>query len=142
MEVNILRQVEHENIIKIADVFDCDMTMKLFIVIELATKGELDPYRGYKEQEISELTRQLLEALSYLHDKERIAHRDLKPQNLLISGQKVLISDFGLASTLSSENILIGKCGTWGYLAPEMSLNQPYGSSVDLWSLGVIAYQM
>ena len=71
-----------------------------------------------------------------------VAHRDIKPENVLISPSgHIALADFGL-----SYNLINGPtslfCGTPGYTAPEVYLQQNYGFSVDAWALGCILYEM
>jgi len=97
----------------------------------------------YTEKEAVNIIRQILDAVSYLHEVG-IAHRDLKPENLLCSGENedeiVKIADFGLSKMFSAEQKLMTGCGTPGYVAPEVLLSETYDSKVDLWSIGVITY--
>ena len=86
---------------------------------------------------------QVLDGLQHLHRKG-VVHRDLKPQNLLVEKSpyfKVVISDFGLAKIVTDTTLLMTFCGSLKYTAPEVFrclLGEGYGSSVDLWSLGVM----
>jgi serine/threonine protein kinase len=94
------------------------------------------------EWETVTLLCQGLSALSYLHPKN-IVHRDLKPQNILVQCREpgnfcIKIADFGLARDGS---YLKTFCGTWLYAAPEIWKNRPYTAMVDIWSLGIIAFQ-
>ncbi|XP_033252327.1 cyclin-dependent kinase 4-like, partial [Drosophila miranda] len=88
------------------------------------------------------LSRELLTGVDFLHS-HRIIHRDLEPQNLLVSAQGHLkIADFGLAKTYNSEMKLTSVVVTLWYRAPEVLLIQPYNSSVDLWSAACIIFEM
>lgn len=82
--------------------------------------------------------------VEYLHGLE-IAHRDLKPENILLFGSALLakIGDLGWCVELTEERPLRQTfCGTMDYLAPEMLTNEPHDTSVDLWALGVLLYEM
>ena len=88
--------------------------------------------------------RNFLSALAYLH-KKLIVHRDLKPENLILGSKEnisdVKIADFGLATVLShSEEKLKLRCGSPGYVSPELLRNEGYSCSADIFSAGVIFY--
>ncbi|KAJ3188308.1 calcium calmodulin-dependent protein kinase type 1G [Gaertneriomyces sp. JEL0708] len=144
-EVKILKQVQHENIIQLFEMYET--TDRLYLVMELVTGGELFDdivSRGkYSEVDASRIVHKILLALEYLHTMG-IVHRDLKPENLLLSDRtknaKIMISDFGLSKIFNDDEVMQTACGTPGYVAPEVLKRQGYGKEVDLWSLGVITY--
>ncbi|XP_048872682.1 calcium/calmodulin-dependent protein kinase type 1B isoform X2 [Brienomyrus brachyistius] len=143
-EIDVLRKIDHENIVSLEDTFDTPA--KLYLVMTLVTGGELLDRildRGiYTEKDASCVIRQVLEAVRYLH-KLGIVHRDLKPENLLydtpFEGSKIVISDFGL-SKMEDQGVLSTVCGSPGYVAPEILQQKKYGKAVDLWAVGVISY--
>ncbi|XP_016116693.1 calcium/calmodulin-dependent protein kinase type 1-like [Sinocyclocheilus grahami] len=114
--------------------------------MELVSGGELFDRildRGvYTEKDASHVIKQVLEAVSYLHQNS-IVHRDLKPENLLYyspdESAKIMISDFGL-SKMADHGVMSTACGTPGYVAPEVLAQKPYSKAVDCWSIGVITY--
>jgi len=85
----------------------------------------------------------LVHALYYLHT-HRIIHRDMKPQNILISANGIVkLCDFGFARSMSTNTIVLTSIkGTPLYMAPELVQELPYNHTVDLWSLGVIIYEL
>ncbi|NXG53196.1 CAMKV protein, partial [Psilopogon haemacephalus] len=168
-EIIILKMVKHPNILQLVDVY---ITRKeYFIFLELATGREVFDWildQGYySEKDTSNVIRQVLEAVAYLHSL-KIVHRNLKVgsvgmgapigaacpvtwnswpsccqlENLVyynrLKNSKIVISDFHLAKL---ENGLIKEpCGTPEYLAPEVVGRQRYGRPVDCWAIGVIMY--
>eukprot|EP00467_Chlorarachnion_reptans_P005105 CAMPEP_0114529260 /NCGR_PEP_ID=MMETSP0109-20121206/24727_1 /TAXON_ID=29199 /ORGANISM="Chlorarachnion reptans, Strain CCCM449" /LENGTH=513 /DNA_ID=CAMNT_0001711625 /DNA_START=251 /DNA_END=1790 /DNA_ORIENTATION=- len=159
-EIEIMEKMRHPNIIKMIDYFET--TDFIYIVQEVAYGGELFDrileQKQFSEKDAAALTKQMLSALVYMHNKG-IVHRDLKPENILYSSFKddalLKISDFGFASDTSSGAPLTQKLGTQGYCAvteyytdsiwtnfvqPEVFSGKPYDSKCDIWSLGVIVY--
>lgn len=155
MEPQIMREVaamkklrSHPNVLKIHEVMATKT--KIFLVMDLADGGDLFSKlrrRGGRLQEISARRhfRQLVSALRYCHENG-VAHRDLKPQNLLLDRSgALLVSDFGLSALLPqqlrSDGMLHTACGTPGFVAPEVFCHKGYdGAKADAWSCGVILY--
>ncbi|RLN70224.1 hypothetical protein BBJ28_00015598 [Nothophytophthora sp. Chile5] len=143
-EINILRPLNHCNIIAMLDSFETEG--EFCMVIEYA-QGELfqvlEDEHTLPEPEIRKIAIQLIQALHVLHSN-RIIHRDMKPQNILIgSKQQIKLCDFGFARAISHDTSLLRSIkGTPLYMAPELVQEQPYNYTVDLWSLGVILYEL
>ncbi|KAM3140914.1 hypothetical protein pb186bvf_006925 [Paramecium bursaria] len=150
-EASILSQLRHKNIVKFLDVKETDT--KILIVMELVQGGSLASLMNRKlksktwftETQCKSLMEQLLDALAYIH-QQNIVHRDLKPENILIdeSSLQVKITDFGLSTGFRSDEtfMLQQQCGTMVYMAPEQLEGRVYNKAVDIWSLGVIMYQL
>jgi len=144
-EIDIMKQVEHENILKLIEIYEDDENV--YIVMELVDGSELFDRivdKGYySEKSTVHIIKQILNAVKYLHEKG-IAHRDLKPENLLCSGsgsrETVKIADFGLSKIFSDNEDLVTSCGTPGYVAPEVLMCESYDKSVDMWGIGIITY--
>lgn len=77
--------------------------------------------------------------LSYLHSQS-VIHRDIKPENILVSGSRVKIADFGWSVYSQARRETL--CGTLDYLAPEIVQGGTHDSSVDVWQVGVLAYEL
>jgi len=149
-EIDIMKKVDHPNVLKLKEVFETDETIAL--VMELVTGGELF-YKivekgNYSEKDAANIVAQMINGVDYLHD-QGIAHRDLKPENLLCCGEeqegyrpfRVVIADFGLSKIFDSGEALETSCGTPDYVAPEViTAEGSYDKSVDMWSCGVITY--
>ena len=143
-EIDILRVLKHPNIIAMRDAFE---TEHEFCVVMEYAQGELfevlEDDRTLPELEVKAIARQLVSALHYLHTN-RVIHRDMKPQNVLIGANKVVkLCDFGFARSIRSQSMVMTSIkGTPLYMAPELVQEQPYNHTVDLWSLGVILYEL
>ncbi|XP_073990437.1 calcium/calmodulin-dependent protein kinase I isoform X2 [Rhodnius prolixus] len=143
-EIKVLRRLTHPNIVQLLETFEDKQ--KVYLIMELVTGGELFDRivekGSYTEKDASDLIRQVLEAVNYMHE-QGVVHRDLKPENLLYyspdEDSKIMISDFGL-SKMEDSGIMATACGTPGYVAPEVLAQKPYGKAVDVWSIGVISY--
>jgi serine/threonine protein kinase len=147
-EIEALRHLQHDNIIRLYDVF-IQANDKIYIIMELCTGGELFDYVVAKgtltEDEAAIIVRKVTSALVYMH-QQAIVHRDLKPENLLLKRKpnasepaEVKIIDFGLSKAME-EPIARTFLGTRGYLAPEMLQRRDYTKAVDTWALGVIVF--
>ncbi|MBN3279145.1 KPSH1 kinase, partial [Polyodon spathula] len=146
-ELNVLRRVRHTNIIQLIEVFETQE--RVYMVMELATGGELFDRiiakGSFTERDATRVLQMVLDGVKYLHTLG-ITHRDLKPENLLYyhpgSDSKIMITDFGLASTRKKgdECLMKTTCGTPEYIAPEILVRKPYTNAVDMWALGVISY--
>nr|XP_054506372.1 calcium/calmodulin-dependent protein kinase type IV-like [Agelaius phoeniceus] len=144
-EIGVLLRLSHPNIIKLKEIFETPSEIAL--VLELVTGGELFDRiveRGfYSERDAANVVKQILEAVSYLHENG-VVHRDLKPENLLYAdlspNAPLKIGDFGLSKIVDEQDTMKTVCGTPGYCAPEILHGCPYGPEVDMWSVGVITY--
>eukprot|EP00026_Physarum_polycephalum_P000940 Phypoly_transcript_00941.p1 GENE.Phypoly_transcript_00941~~Phypoly_transcript_00941.p1 ORF type:complete len:920 (+),score=130.35 Phypoly_transcript_00941:137-2896(+) len=143
-EINILRKLNHENIILMLDSFE---TKTEFCVVMEYAQGELfeilEDDRKLPEKEVQKIAKHLVNALHYLHSN-RIIHRDMKPQNILIGANGVIkLCDFGFARAMSCNTMMLTSIkGTPLYMAPELVQELPYNHNADLWSLGVILYEL
>ncbi|RKP14379.1 kinase-like domain-containing protein, partial [Piptocephalis cylindrospora] len=102
-----------------------------------------DPAYRLQEAEMARVAKEVLKALQYLHEHERI-HRDVKSDNILLSSRgEVKLADFGRAVQLTSRaERRTSIVGTPYWMAPEVILAQPYDVRVDIWSLGVVCIEM
>ncbi|GJW94294.1 CBL-interacting serine/threonine-protein kinase 7-like protein [Tanacetum coccineum] len=144
-EVAAMRRLNHPNILKLHEVLATKT--KIYLVMELAIGGELFSQlsrRGkMKESTARHYFQQIVSTLNFCH-QNGVAHRDLKPQNLLLDENGNLkISDFGLSALPESQKdgLLHTACGTPAYTAPEIVRRRGYdGSKADMWSCGIILF--
>jgi aurora kinase len=141
-EVEIQSHLRHPNILRLFGYFHD--RERVFLILEYAAKGELykELQRSgrFSEQKAATHVAALAGALAYCHAKH-VFHRDIKPENLLVglSGQ-VKIADFGWSVHAPSGRRRT-LCGTLDYLPPEMVEGREHGPGVDVWGLGVLAYE-
>ena len=140
--------MNHKNVIKLHDVYES--TKYIHLVLPYLVGGELfvriNQKGLYRESDAQPIMKNFLEALVYLADN-LIVHRDLKPENLIFASKNdntsIIIADFGLATQLhSQEHKLTLRCGSPGYVAPEVLRDEGYNCSSDVFSAGVIFYHM
>jgi len=126
VETEIMRQVDHPNIVKMVDFFEDEDHYCL--VMELMQGGELFDQildkEQFNESEARDAIKAIIDAIRYCHSLD-IIHRDIKPENLLIQNKDIglaslKISDFGLARFVDGGNLASTTCGTPGYVAPEI----------------------
>ena len=143
-EINIHSKLDHENIIKLYNVHEDNES--IYIVLEYAENGNLfemitKEKNGLSEYSAFEYFIQVVNAVYYLHNNN-IIHRDIKPENILIGkDNKIKLCDFGWAKELTLENRSTF-CGTVEYMAPEIVGSENYDYSVDIWSLGILLYEL
>ncbi|XP_032108938.1 cyclin-dependent kinase 6 isoform X2 [Sapajus apella] len=152
-EVAVLRHLEtfeHPNVVRLFDVCTVSRTdreTKLTLVFEhvdqdLTTYLDKVPEPGVPTETIKDMMFQLLRGLDFLHS-HRVVHRDLKPQNILVtSNGQIKLADFGLARIYSFQMALTSVVVTLWYRAPEVLLQSSYATPVDLWSVGCIFAEM
>ncbi|CAE7911109.1 ark1 [Symbiodinium sp. KB8] len=143
-EIQVQRTLKHENVLRLYKHFEDEDTV--YLLLEYCAKGELyqllrtQKGRKFSEQMSKHFFVQLVRGLKYLHSHQ-IVHRDLKPENLLVTHDDVLkIGDFGWCA---ATNVLRTTfCGTMDYLAPEMIQGSGHNHTLDIWSVGILLYEM
>eukprot|EP00913_Durusdinium_trenchii_P007802 g7323.t1 len=143
-EIMVQQNLKHENVLRLFKHFEDEDNV--YLLLEYCAKGELyqllrtQKGRKFNEQTSRHFFVQLVRGLKYLHSHQ-IVHRDLKPENLLITHDDVLkIADFGWCA---ATNVLRTTfCGTMDYLAPEMIQGSGHDQTLDIWSVGILLYEM
>ncbi|KAL9224792.1 hypothetical protein vseg_000795 [Gypsophila vaccaria] len=140
-EIEILRDVDNPNVVRCFDMFD--QHGEIQVLLEYMDRGSLEGHHLSNELYLSQLSKQVLSGLLYLHGR-RIVHRDIKPSNLLINTlRQVKIADFGVSRILEQTmDPCNSSVGTIAYMSPERintDLNQGMynGYAGDIWSFGV-----
>jgi TolB-like protein/cytochrome c-type biogenesis protein CcmH/NrfG len=154
-EAKALAQLDHPNIVTIHSVEECDgvhfLTMQL---VEGLPLDRLIPQNGLALEQIVEIAGALGDALAAAHEKG-IVHRDLKPANVMVSNEgRVKVLDFGLAKdvrasslgdatmTSASQTQFGVVMGTPAYMSPEQTSGRPLDHRTDIFSMGVLLYEM
>ncbi|UXI20366.1 hypothetical protein NH340_JMT06309 [Sarcoptes scabiei] len=144
-EIQIMSSINHPNIIHIFEVFE--NKDKIVLVMQYASGGELYDYvsfhKALSDSEARRVFRQVATAIYYCH-KNKICHRDLKLENILLDEKgNAKIADFGLSNVFDDKHFLQTFCGSPLYASPEIVRGLPYfGPEVDCWSLGVLLYTL
>jgi Tfp pilus assembly protein PilF len=146
-EIQLARQVTHPNVCRIFDAgrhqgtpyFTMELLEGETLARRLENKGRMSP------SEAAPIARQLCDALSAAH-RAGVLHRDFKSANVMLTGGRAVITDFGLARLLDADSVgpvTTGLAvGTPAYMPPEQIEGRPSGASVDIYALGVVMYEM
>eukprot|EP00817_Percolomonadidae_sp_ATCC50343_P006893 CAMPEP_0117427124 /NCGR_PEP_ID=MMETSP0758-20121206/7051_1 /TAXON_ID=63605 /ORGANISM="Percolomonas cosmopolitus, Strain AE-1 (ATCC 50343)" /LENGTH=606 /DNA_ID=CAMNT_0005212605 /DNA_START=258 /DNA_END=2075 /DNA_ORIENTATION=+ len=118
----------------------------IYIITEICTGGDLEQFirreKSLSKEQIHRFLKDIARGLQSMY-KVGYVHRDLKPANILLTKDHELkFSDFGLARDLENNTLAQSYCGTPYYMAPEILSKKSYDANVDLYSVGVILYQM
>lgn len=143
-EVELWKSLDHDSLCRLLDNFIDEKEGKIAFVMEYAKDGDLLTILSEKSLEkgkIKGIFRQLCGAVEYLHVCG-VVHGDIKLENILLNGDEIKLSDFGLSRRASKD--LNFNCGTVEYAAPELlqneSIDDPF--KADIWSLGVVLYAL
>lgn len=144
LEKDILQKVDHPFIVSMKYIFQ--NKLYVFFVLEFVAGGDLFRHllvqRRFTEKQTKFMISQIAMALAHLH-KKGIIYRDLKPENILFNKDGyVKVADFGLARRYEAGEVCNSHIGTPSYLAPEVILRQGHDSTVDIWCLGTLIYEM
>ena len=142
-EIDIQSKIDHPNIVKLLYVKETHISYDL--VMEYASMGSLfhyiRKYKGLNENKTFSLFIQVVNAVNFMHSNDLI-HRDIKPENILIFENNIIrLCDFGWCVKLEGHQRGTF-CGTTEYMSPELVNHQGYGKEIDVWSLGILLYEM
>ncbi|CAI5716564.1 unnamed protein product [Hyaloperonospora brassicae] len=155
-ERKVMSRLAHPNVVK----FYCSFRdhHSLYLAMELCRGGDLfglisNEYQKQQQQGVTDAacsfeltqfyTAELTNALEYIHT-QRVIHRDIKPDNLLLSAEGHLkVTDFGTAKDQDDESSSVCQfCGTASYVSPEVLHDEPASRAADLWAMGCLIFQM
>lgn len=153
-EIELLRELEHENIVQYLGSQTDDSYFSIFLeyVPGGSVAGLLSSYGAFQEPLVKSFVRQILKGLNYLHGKD-IVHRDIKGANVLVDNKGgVKITDFGISKKVEENIILQGQSATAAHrpslqgsiywMAPEVVKQTQYTRKADIWSLGCMVVEM
>ena len=142
-EIDIQSKLDHPNIVKLLFVKETHLSYDL--VMEYASNGSLfhyiRKYKGLDENKTFSLFIQVVNAVNFMHSNDLI-HRDIKPENILLfDNNNIRLCDFGWCVKLDGHQRGTF-CGTTEYMSPELVNHEGYGKEIDVWSLGILLYEM
>jgi serine/threonine protein kinase len=149
-EVAVMKRIRHKNIVPLYEVIDDPHEQALYLVMKYVEKGpivHLDATWSCPPLDIDYvrcITRQTASGVAYLH-KHHIAHRDIKPDNILLGADGVVyLSDFGVSQIFENDDRVMNSDGTPAYAAPEIVRGTEGYSAMkaDIWALGVTVYTL
>lgn len=151
-ELQILKNIDHPLIVQFYESFKQHNNgiESTYISIEYLERGTLLDYANANGKLGEECCRsiftQIITALDYLHNEQKVVHRDIKAENILLDQNfNVRICDFDLSTKINESE---GKCynlhqvGSLGYMAPEVIKKETYDTSIDIWSTGVLLFAL
>lgn len=140
VELESMKRMRHPNVIASYTAFTDDF--HIFIITEYALGVQLTKKFNSSEEVTSRIIGQVLNALQHMHE-QGVVHRDLKPENIIVDELGTIkICDFGWAALAEKEPKMNILCGTLDYVCPEMVSGEEYTKEVDLWSVGILTYEL
>ena len=144
-EIYTMSHLDHPNIVKVLEAYE--RKRHIYLIMEYCSGGDLQVVQGGSEEYAQEVIKHLLQAVKYLHE-HKVVHRDLKLENIMFKDSKrdpksLKIIDFGLSTRYLSDDYksMTDKVGTIYTMSPQV-LQGVYDFKCDLWSIGVIAYDL
>ena len=147
-EIQILKALDHPNIVKLFETFEDRRRAEFHIIMELCSGGHLvsrmRQVSRFTENEAADLVTKMCGAILYCH-QHGVCHRDIKLDNFVYESEEefaeLKLIDFGLSHLLEcSTDMMTERVGTLSYMAPEILNNHPYTEKCDMWSIGVVTY--
>lgn len=143
-EIKLIPQLQHPHIVELLDFMEDPK--RFYLVFEYCAGGDLAHLLQagrIKEDRAREYMQQMIDALRYIKARN-IIHRDLKPHNIMLSADRktIKITDFNFARELYDNDLAQTLCGSPLYMAPEIIEREDYSVKSDLWSVGIILYEL
>jgi len=144
-EIKIMRKLKHPNIVKLYKVYES--ISSVYLVLDYVNGGDLYhriiEKKRFSENSVKQFTQKMLHVLDYLKTNG-VIHRDIKLENILLKSNEndydFKLIDFGLATEVAEHSTT--RCGSPGYIAPEILRQESYGIKVDIFSVGIIIYTL
>ena len=151
--MKFLTEMKHMNVIKLHEIIDDPQSRKVYLIMDYLQGGTLadrleESENGLPLEKVRVYFKGLLSAMHYCHEVKNFAHRDVKPENIMLDEHgKLILCDFGVSQFFTADNdVLKGTFGTVRFMAPEMlgisSKPVLHGRSIDIWAAGVTLYYM
>jgi serine/threonine protein kinase len=151
-EIEALSRIDHPGVVGLLDFGETEEGLPFLVMqyVEGRSLRSLLQPEGMDLARVCSLLEQIVDALAAAHEKG-VLHRDLKPENIMVrpmsgGGDQVKLIDFGLAkvkdSLIAQSTVMPNVAGTFGYMSPEQLLARPATATSDVYSLGIIAYEM
>lgn len=153
-EVAVMKKLDHPNLVSLFEAIDVPTSDSLYMVLEYLPGGTImdihvkgEPTEPLEPEQAREYFRQLVLGLEYLHENG-VAHRDIKPDNILLTGDRktVKLCDFGVSEMFEPGNDRIKKsAGSPAFMSPEAAVSteqEIHAKAVDIWALGITLYCM
>ena len=142
-EISIMYEINHPHSIKLINHFEDENT--IYMIMEYASNGNLFSYmkkNKLNNETIIQFLRETISIIKYLHSLN-IIHRDIKPENLLLDNNfRIKLCDYGWATHYNNNEHINTFCGTPEYVAPEIIKKEFYDEKIDIWSIGVLLFEM
>jgi serine/threonine protein kinase len=145
-EITFHQKIDHPNIIRFYDYQKNDEQKKVLIALEYAEQGDLFNFlnkKGALEEKMAcKFFVQTALALNYIHQFKMI-HRDVKPENILLDKSlNAKLCDFGWSAEYDENTKRQTICGTYEYMAPEIIFKKQQDTSIDIWALGILLFEL
>ena len=146
-EIEIMYKLNHPHVVKLVNHFEDDESF--YLIMHYASKGQLYSHLKkagrFDQKTAAQYMRDTICALQYIHSFDPpIIHRDIKPENILLDeNNRVKLADFGWSNYMNTDDDFRKTyCGTPEYLAPEMLSKKGHDKTVDIWSVGVLLFEL